>query len=76
VHEVVLRLYQHDVGDVVERPGDLDARVAAAEDHDDGPGRGTLGHRGTPVEGRVQACSKIVCITEHLYCNSSARQLV
>ena len=42
VHEVVLGLHQHHVGQVVERPGHLDARVAAAEHHHRRPGRETV----------------------------------
>jgi hypothetical protein len=44
MHERVLGLDQHDVGDVVELLGDVAAGVAAADDDDHGTGRGLIGH--------------------------------
>jgi hypothetical protein len=52
VHERVLRLHEHDVGDVVERLRRVDAAVASSDDYGGRPGRGKIAHRGLQVIGQ------------------------
>ena len=57
MHEVILRLHEHDIGHVIEDLGRVYAGVTAADDHDGRPGRGRLAHAVTPEVSAGRRCS-------------------